>query len=132
MLRIDRRLFEHFDFILLLLILLVCGMAMFNLYSASYPPKGFGTPPYLKQAYFFLMGFTACLFILSFDYHILYDINYPCYALIIILLLVAYFAGSEAGGAQRWINLGFLNYSLQNQLNSCSSSPLQVIIPGKR
>lgn len=107
MLRIDRRLFEHFDFILLLLILLVCGMAMFNLYSASYPPKGFGTPPYLKQSYFLLMGFSACLFLLSFDYQNLHVLNYPCYAVIIILLLAAYFLGSEAGGAQRWINLGF-------------------------
>lgn len=107
MLRIDRRLFEHFDFILLLLIILVCGMAMFNLYSASYPPKGFGTPPYLKQAYFLLMGFAACVCILSVDYHVLHMANYPFYILIILLLLAAYFIGAEAGGAQRWINLGF-------------------------
>ena len=107
MLRIDRRLFEHFDFILFLLILLVCGMALFNLYSASYPPKGLGTPPYLKQLYFFLMGFAICLFILSFDYHNLHVLNYPLYGGIILLLIASYFLGSSAGGAQRWINLGF-------------------------
>lgn len=107
MLRIDRRLFENFDFALLLLILLVCGMAVFNLYSASYPPNPYGTPPYLKQAYFFLMGFTGCLIILSFDYRELHVWNYPFYIAIIMLLLFAYFAGSKAGGAQRWIDLGF-------------------------
>jgi rod shape determining protein RodA len=32
----------HFDWWLLILFLLVCGMALFNLYSASYPPKPSG------------------------------------------------------------------------------------------
>ncbi len=35
----------HFDWWLLIMFLLVCAMALFNLYSASYPPKPFGTPP---------------------------------------------------------------------------------------
>jgi rod shape determining protein RodA len=107
MIRIDRRLFANFDFVLLLLILLVCGMALFNLYSASYPPKGFGMPPYLKQAYYFLFGFACCLVIISFDYQVMHLCNYPFYILVTILLLLSYFVGSKAGGAQRWIDLGF-------------------------
>ncbi len=107
MIRIDRRLFANFDFVLLLLILLVCTMALFNLYSASYPPKPYGIPPYLKQAYFFLIGFFFCLVIISFDYQNLHFLNYPFYISVVILLLLAYFVGSKAGGAQRWINLGF-------------------------
>jgi rod shape determining protein RodA len=107
MIRIDRRLFANFDFVLLLLILLVCTMALFNLYSASYPPKPYGIPPYLKQAYFFLIGFFFCLVIISFDYQDLHFLNYPFYVSVIILLLLAFFIGSKAGGAQRWINLGF-------------------------
>lgn len=107
MIRIDRRLFEHFDMVLMLLIFLVSAMAFFNLYSASFPPKGYGTPPYIKQGYFFLIGFAFFVFIISFDYQELHSWNYPFYAVIIILLFVAFFAGSEAGGAQRWINLGF-------------------------
>jgi rod shape determining protein RodA len=107
MIRVDRRLFENFDMILMLLIFLVCTMAFFNLYSASFPPKGYGTAPYIRQGYFFLMGFTAFVFILSFDYQELHSWNYPFYGLVIVLLLVAYFAGDKAGGAQRWINLGF-------------------------
>jgi len=109
MIRVDRRHFENFDFVLLLLILLVCGMALFNLYSASYPPKPYGTPPYLKQAYFFLMGAACCLFILSFDYNDLHIWNYPFYFSVVILLLLSYVVGSKAGGAQRWIDLGFFN-----------------------
>lgn len=108
MFRIDRRHFEHFDFVLLLLILLVCGMALFNLYSASYPPKGYGSPAYLKQAYYFLFGFSLCLVILSFDYQILHMLNYPIYLGVVVLLILSYIIGSEAGGAQRWINLGVI------------------------
>lgn len=107
MIRIDRRLFTHFDWILLLLLLLICGMALFNLYSASYPPKPWGTPPYLKQCYLFLMGFAGFLFLLSFDYQELHSWNYPFYLFILFLLVLAFFLGQSAGGAQRWINLGF-------------------------
>lgn len=107
MLRIDRRLFEHFDVIMMLLIILVCTMAFFNLYSASFPPKAYGTPPYIKQGYFFLLGLAIFTFIISFDYQELHSWNYPIYISIILLLLLAFFVGDKAGGAQRWINLGF-------------------------
>lgn len=107
MIRVDRRLFEHFDMVLMLLIVLVCSMAFFNLYSASFPPKEYGTPPYIKQAYFFIISFALFVFIISFDYQELHSWNYPFYGMIVLLLLVAFFAGSKAGGAQRWINLGF-------------------------
>ena len=61
MFRVDRRLLEHFDMVLMILIFLVCTMAFFNLYSASSPPKLYGTPPYIKQAYFFLICFVSPL-----------------------------------------------------------------------
>ena len=107
MIRIDRRLFEHFDMILMLLIFLVCAMAFFNLYSASFPIKGSGAAPYVRQGYFFLIGFAAFVFVISFDYRELHSWNYALYGAVIVLLLIAMFAGDRAGGAQRWINLGF-------------------------
>ncbi len=107
MFRIDRRLFTHFDWVLLLFLLLICGMALFNLYSASYPPKAWGMPPYLKQSYLFLMGFIGILFIISIDYNELHIWNYPFYVIILALLVASYFLGETAGGAQRWIDLGF-------------------------
>lgn len=99
MIRIDRRLFEHFDFVLLLLILLVCGMALFNLYSATYPPKAYGMSPYVKQVYYYLFGFACCLVILSVDYQVLHILNYPFYFIVILLLVLSYFIGDSAGGA---------------------------------
>jgi len=107
MFRIDRRFFQNFDWILLLLLLAVACMALMNLYSASYPPSPYGISPFLKQCYLFLFGAMGILFILFFDYRELHFWNYPFYAIIIILLLIVLFAGNSAGGAQRWINLGF-------------------------
>jgi rod shape determining protein RodA len=108
MFRIDRRLLANFDIVFLLLILMVCGMALINLYSASFPPKSYGSAPYIKQAMFLLAGFLVCLFFISFDYQELHSWNYPFYAISIVLLIISYFAGDAAGGAQRWINLGFI------------------------
>ncbi len=106
MIRIDRRFFEHFDMILLLLIFLVCAMAFFNLYSASFPLKGGEAAPYLRQGYFFLMGFTLFVFVLCLDYQKLLSWNYFIYGVVVAMLLFALLAGDRAGGAQRWINLG--------------------------
>lgn len=107
MIRMDRRLFEHFDMILMLFICMVCIMALFNLYSASFPHNNYGVAPYIRQGYFFLMGFCLFVFVISFDYQELHSLNYPFYVLIVTLLLIAFFIGDKAGGAQRWINLGF-------------------------
>ena len=109
MLRFDRRLFAHFDWGMAILLIAVCGMALFNLYSASYPPKPWGTPPYLKQCYFFLMGFALILVILCFDYQELHFWNYFFYGFVVLLLIAILIIGKTAGGAQRWINLGFFN-----------------------
>ncbi|THB79858.1 MAG: rod shape-determining protein RodA [Desulfobulbaceae bacterium] len=109
MFRFDRRHFDNFDWVLLILLLSISVIALFNLYSASYPPKPWGTPPYLKQAYFFLIGAGAILFILSFDYQELHFWNYFIYVGVLILLIAILIIGKTAGGAQRWINLGFFN-----------------------
>ncbi len=121
MFRVDRRFFMTFDWVLLSLLLLVCGMAFFNLYSASYPPAG-GMPPYMKQAYLLLMGMAGIIFIVSFDYKELHFWNYPIYLLVIVLLAFVIFIGNSAGGAQRWINLGFF------QLQPSEPAKLMMVI----
>ncbi len=107
MFRVDRRFLTSFDWGLLLLLLLVSGMALFNLYSASYPPKPWGMPPYVRQAYFFLGGGLGILCLISFDYKELHSWNYPIFVLMALSLVAVLFFGDSAGGSQRWINLGF-------------------------
>ncbi|PID76465.1 MAG: rod shape-determining protein RodA [Deltaproteobacteria bacterium] len=107
MFRFDRRILANFDWVLLGLMAVLCTMAMFNLYSASYPPKPWGMPPYLKQGYLLGGCFICFLVIISFDYQQLHTFNYFLYGGVIFLLLLVSFKGSAAGGAQRWIDLGF-------------------------
>nr|MBF0221811.1 rod shape-determining protein RodA [Desulfobulbaceae bacterium] len=108
MFKFDRRLLVNFDWTLLVVLAAVVAMALANLYSASY--TGFyGTPAYMKQIYFFLMGCCAILLIISFDYRALITVNYPIYVLIIVLIIIAMVFGKTTAGTQRWINLGFFN-----------------------
>jgi len=106
MFRLDRKFFSQFDWTLLFLLLLVCGMALFNLYSASYPPKQWGISPYVKQCYFYGMGSCLILGLLLFDYKVLHYWNYPLYLLGVGALIVVLFMGKSAGGAARWIGFG--------------------------
>jgi rod shape determining protein RodA len=121
MFRVDRRFFVQFDWLLLILLVMVCSMAFLNLYSATYPSAG-GTPPYLKQGYLLLMGVAAIIFMISFDYKALHLWNYPVYILTILLLVLVFFVGDSAKGAQRWINLGFF------QLQPSEPAKLMLVI----
>jgi len=104
---IDRKLLLNFDWALLAALLAVIGMSLLNLYSASYVPGAYGTPAYLKQIYFYIMGFGIMFLIISVDYRILIEANYFLYAMIIGLLAFALFFGTSTAQTQRWINLGF-------------------------
>jgi len=109
MLRFDRRLLQHFDWIILLWLALIATMCLMNLYSAIYPDKPPGTPIYIKQLYYFIMGMGLVLAIISVDYRIFMAWNYPMYGAICLLLIYALVLGKTLSGAQRWINLGFFN-----------------------
>lgn len=109
MFRFDRRLIQNFDWVILLLVIAVATMCLMNLYSAIYPNRPLGTPVYIKQLYFFIMGFGLILIIVSLDYRIFMDWNYSFYWAIIFLLLYALFLGRSQAGTQRWIDLGFFN-----------------------
>ena len=82
-------------------------MCLMNLYSAIYPEVPTGTPVYIKQLYFFIMGFGVILAMVSFDYRFLVELNYSLYACVIGLLLFSLFLGQSHAETQRWIDLGF-------------------------
>lgn len=106
MLRFDRRLLHNFDWVLLGLVGLIAAMCLANLYSAT-PDSFRGTPVYIKQLYFFLMGFALIFIIISFDYRVLVEANYTLYGAIICLLLFSLIFGRDLAGTRRWIDLGF-------------------------
>ncbi len=106
MLRFDRRLIFNFDWILLVTMLTVIAMGLINLYSATANGNS-GSSVCMKQIYFYIIGFGIIIALISVDYRILITWNYFLYATLVLLLISAMLFGNSAGGAQRWINLGF-------------------------
>ncbi len=107
MLKIDRRLLQNFDWVLLGIVVIIGAMCIANLYSAVYSAQSYGTPVYIKQLYYFIMGFFIILAVISFDYRFLVEMNYTLYAGVILLLIFSLFMGQAHADTQRWIDLGF-------------------------
>jgi rod shape determining protein RodA len=107
MLKFDRRLLLNFEWSLVVAVLLVAGMGLANLYSATYVAEGGASGYFIKQAYYYAMGFALILVLISIDYRVLITLNYPIYVITILLLCYALFFGSSVANTQRWINLGF-------------------------
>lgn len=64
---------------------------------------------WLKQLAFFLVGCVLAGFIARARVYVLEAAAYPVYAFVNVLLLLVLVAGTTVKGAQRWIDLGFLN-----------------------
>jgi len=106
LLRFDRRLLTNFDWILFGTILAVALVGMINLYSSAHL-YNVGVPLYVKELTFYLFAAAIALIIISVDYRIFLSLSYPLYFAMILLLVITLAVGKSAGGAQRWINLGF-------------------------
>lgn len=98
----------NFDWGLLATILVVATMGLVNLYSATYTPGAGASTYFMRQLYYYLLGFGFILAIISVDYRVLLTLNYPIYGAIILLLCIALFFGDSVANTQRWIDLGFL------------------------
>jgi len=107
MLRFDRRLVHHFDWVMLLMLLLVSGMALANLYSSTWNGGNSASPVFLKQMYLFCAGMMAIFMLMVIDYKEMETLGYVAFIAVILLLLYTNFFVSTVAGTQRWINLGF-------------------------
>jgi rod shape determining protein RodA len=106
---IDRRLLTNIDWVLAGLVATVCLLGILNIYSATTPYKIVGTPYYIKQFYWMLVGMIISLIVCSLDYHILEDFSYWFYGLMVLLLFAVLVVGRRSMGATRWLNLGLFN-----------------------
>ena len=103
----DRRLLQNFDWILLLLLILIATISLVNLYSATYAIRDAGGYQiFIKQIYWFLLGFAIFFATTIFDYHIIERIAYPVYFLSVGSLALVLVIGKVFSGSQRWISLG--------------------------
>ncbi len=105
----DRRLVSNFDWVLLLTVLLLAGIGVANLYSATASWNPSATPLYLKQLLWLSGGVTIALIVCLFDYRHLEFFAVHFYWVSVGLLVYVLVLGKTSMGATRWINLGFFN-----------------------
>ncbi|MDW7651146.1 MAG: rod shape-determining protein RodA [Bacillota bacterium] len=106
----DRRLFRHFDYLLLLTIFTIMLVSLLVIFSTTRYNLT-GDPFYYmkRQAIWFGVSLSVMFVITSIDYTQFYKISPFIYGLNAALLLAVIFLGKEGGGAQRWIDLKFFN-----------------------
>jgi rod shape determining protein RodA len=104
----DRRLVVNFDWVLLLTVLLLAGLGILNLFSATASWQS-GTPLYMKQLVWLGGGVGIALTICLFDYRHLEYFAIHIYLISVAMLVFVLTMGKTTMGATRWIDLGFFN-----------------------
>ena len=96
--------FRDFDWGLLGLVLALCTISVFEIYSATLHTKyqGFHT----KQVLWILGGLVAMFVFSKIDYHRLLDLVPWAYGIFFLSLIAVRLFGHKALGAKRWIKLG--------------------------
>jgi len=107
---IDRRLFIHFDWGLLGIVLLIASIGILNLYSVTSNEETTGTPLYLKQVLWLAIGLGAMLVIAFVEYRFYTDFAYIVYTTAVVLLILVLGYGIITSGAQRWVKMGLLTF----------------------
>ena len=107
-LRTDQTLFQkiqHLGWGLVFLIVILACIGFLSLYSAA---GGDINPWASKQILRFVVGLGGMLFVALVDIKYWYRLTYPIYVIGFFLLIVVEVIGHTGMGAQRWINLGFI------------------------
>ncbi|MBM4335770.1 MAG: rod shape-determining protein RodA [Deltaproteobacteria bacterium] len=107
---IDRRLIQNFEWPLFTMALLVAGIGIVNLVSASPDQTASGLPgTALRQLAWLGIGVVLMLATLVPDYRTLERFAFPFYVLVVALLVGVFFGGRVVNGSRRWLDLGPLN-----------------------
>lgn len=107
---IDRRLLVHFDWTLLGITLLIAGIGLVNLYSTTSGMETSGSPFYVKQMIWLLIGLIAMILIAFVEYRIYSDFAYGIYFITFLLLIIVMAYGIITSGAQRWVRIGSISF----------------------
>lgn len=103
---LNRRLWRNLDYTFLFVIVLILGLSLLVLSSAT---ANIGTDPlfYVKKQLLWIgMGIFAVFITVSFDYRGLMRFDRVIYGILIVLLLAVLVIGKASHGAQQWISLG--------------------------
>ncbi len=95
----------HLSWGLILLVCAIAGIGVLLLFSAG---GGSWDPWAEKHAIRFAVGFVIMIAIALVDLRVWLRLAYPLYAIVLVLLVGVELMGQMGKGAERWINLGFV------------------------
>jgi rod shape determining protein RodA len=111
MMKIDRALLVNFDWIPLVLVLVINVIGILNNYSSCFSnPLICQTPLYIKQIQWFIIGFFALLAAFFTDYRFLVRHAYMIYGISLLLLVIVLTHGYATRGSQRWLAIGSFTF----------------------
>jgi rod shape determining protein RodA len=100
--------FRDFDWVLLIFVLLICGLGVVEIYSATIGTKFIGV--HIKQVYW-IIGGVALMFAVSLvNYQALLERVPLFYVISIASLLAVMVLGRTYLGAKRWVQLGSFHF----------------------
>lgn len=102
---IDRSLLRNFDYLLMVAVLLLCGIGIGMVYSATISTVDL-SDYWERQLFFMLVGLVILLIVAFFDYRHLELLAQPAYLGLIGSLLAVFAFGAVQGGSQSWISIG--------------------------
>lgn len=106
MLRIDRRLLAHIEWPLFIVAMLVIGVGLVTILSATHHSERLLSPYVVRQATFVGIGLVGMMFAVSIDYRSLSRYAYVIYGAVVLALLAVPLIGVSGGGARRWLSIG--------------------------
>lgn len=110
LLKIPKTVRGSVDVPFLILVLMLMGIGLIMLFSASYATAYYENQPstyyFLRQGGFAIGGLIAMFVMSNIDYRILKKLALPLLLVSILLLILVLFIGTGNYGEKRWINLG--------------------------
>ncbi|MBN1296118.1 rod shape-determining protein RodA [bacterium] len=106
-----RRYLEHFDFVLLSLVLIIGFLGILTIYSVTSddPPPA----DYQKQIAWTILGILCLFGSLAIDYRLLKKVAPVLYLVVIAFLVFLLLHGRTELGVRRWILIPFIQFRLQ-------------------
>ncbi len=107
---LERRLYRHIDWLLLLAVLVLCVIGVVMIYSTTYDPTtGLAGSQVSTQLWALGLGLIGFIVMLSVDYRWFSDSTVLICLALLAALGYALMFGTTGGGARRWIGLGLFN-----------------------
>ena len=100
--------FRDFDWVLLVLVLIICSLGVVEIYSATLGTKFVGV--HLKQIYWILGGISLMFIVSLFNYQALLERVPLLYVISIASLLAVMVLGKTYLGAKRWVQIGSFHF----------------------